>query len=200
MAVAHLIDAGLEPSALENAILSQSLRSARQLLTRPSLSPLTSSVGRLFDAVAAIAGIRHRVTYEGQAAIELEGLAARIEPDVAYPFGLEPKGDALILDCRPLVAAVAMDVGLGVKTTRIARRFQTSLVEMTVQTCNRIRSDTGLSLVALSGGVFLNALLTSELATCLEADGFRVLRHKQVPPGDGGLCLGQLAIAAAQTA
>ncbi|MFO0822164.1 MAG: hypothetical protein U0792_03430 [Gemmataceae bacterium] len=199
MALAYLIDAGLEPTVLEIAILPQTVRTARQLLMRPSLSPLTSSVGRLFDAVAAIAGIRHRVTYEGQAAIELEGFAARLEPDVAYPFGLELKGDALVLDCRPLVAAVALDVGLGVNPSRIARRFQTTLVEMTVQTCNRIRSDTGLSLVALSGGVFLNALLTSELVASLEADGFRVLRHKQVPPGDGGLCLGQLAIAAAQT-
>ncbi len=200
MALAYLIDAGVDPNLLEGTVPSAIFRTVQQLNERRALSPLTSSAGRLFDAIASIAGVRHRVSYEGQAAIELEGLATDTDPGRAYPFDLVHEADRIVIDCRPLIAAVAADASARVSAARIARRFHTSLVEVVSRTCGRIRSDTGLSLVAMSGGVFQNALLTTEVAARLTAEGYRVLRHKQVPPGDGGLCLGQLAIAAALTA
>jgi hydrogenase maturation protein HypF len=176
------------------------LRTAQRLIDRRAFAPLTSSAGRLFDAVAAIIGLRHRVSYESQAAIELEGLAARVEPEGTYPFELVNSEIALLIDCRPLVVAVSRDSLAGVPASRIARQFHTTLAEVIVRTCERIRSDTGLSLVALTGGVFQNAILTEDSVSQLRASGFEVLRHRRVPPGDGGLCLGQLAVAAALAA
>ncbi|OWK45315.1 carbamoyltransferase HypF [Fimbriiglobus ruber] len=197
MALAYLVDAGVEPAILSPAVPTVSLRTARQLLTKRALAPLTSSAGRLFDAVAAIAGVRHRVSYEGQAAIELEGLAATAAPDESYPFEVTAGAEAWEIDCRPLVAAVERDAARGEFAARIARRFHTTLVEIIARTCDRLRVESGLSLVALSGGVFHNGLLLGETVARLQADGFRVCRHRRVPAGDGGLCLGQLAVAAA---
>ncbi|MBA4188369.1 MAG: carbamoyltransferase HypF [Planctomycetaceae bacterium] len=196
MALAYLIDAGIEPTRLTGVVRSEALRTARQLIERRTLTPLTSSVGRLFDAIAAIIGVRHRVSYEGQAAIELEALAASIGPEVAYTYDLSAETHGTVIDCRPLIAGVVADACAGVGVAQIARRFHTTLVEIVSCVCRQIRNDSGLSLVALSGGVFQNALLTLEVATRLQGEGFRVLRHSQVPPGDGGLSLGQLAIAA----
>jgi hydrogenase maturation protein HypF len=197
MALSYLLDAGVEPTPLERDVPAPALRTARRLVERRAFAPLTSSAGRLFDAVAALAGIRHRVSYEGQAAIELEGLATTADADGAYPFVLTDTATTTQIDCRALIAAVTRDATSGVTPDRIARRFHSTLVEIIARTCDRIRSDTGVSLVALTGGVFQNALLTAETVARLSADGFRVLRHRRVPPGDGGLCLGQLAVAAA---
>jgi len=166
-------------------------------------TPLTSSAGRLFDAVASLAGVTDRVSYEGQAAVQLEGLASRVAPAGAYPFAIEqvPGEDAadplLLIDTRPLITAVAAEAGQGQDAALIARRFHTTLREVIAHVCNRLRNTTGLDAVVLSGGVFLNALLTSEVSSRLRNDGFRVYRHRFVPPNDGGLSLGQLAIAAA---
>ncbi len=161
-------------------------------------------MGRLFDAVAAVAGVRDRVTYEGQAAIELEWLATTVPPDTAYPFTVsrptDPANEPLVIDTRPLIRAVADDARKGVEAARIARRFHSTLVELIVTVCGRLRGVTGLGVVVLSGGVFLNALLSREVAAQLEREGFRVYRHSLVPPNDGGLSLGQLAVAAAVAA
>jgi hydrogenase maturation protein HypF len=153
--------------------------------------------------VAAIAGVRTQVSYEGQAAIELEALATDVPPDVGYPFELcDKRSDAesppgRVLDTRPLIRAVAQDAADGTEAARIARRFHTSVVEIVAAGCSRIREQTGLAAVVLSGGVFLNALLTREVCARLRADGFRVYRHRLVPPNDGGLALGQVAVAVA---
>jgi len=202
MALSYLIDAGVDPAVLTPAVPDAAIRTTRQILARRSLAPLTSSAGRLFDAIAAIIGIRHRVSYEGQAAIELEGLAANadLDPDGKYPFEWTGGADGWVIDCRPLIERVARDVTAGQLTTLIARRFHTTMAEIVVGTCNRLRVETGLSLVALSGGVFQNALLFEEAASRLRTGGFRVCRHRRVPAGDGGLCLGQLAVAAAVAA
>jgi hydrogenase maturation protein HypF len=157
----------------------------------------------LFDAVAVLAGVRDRVSYEGQAAEELEGLAAGEPPDSGYPFDLAkaveggPPEPVLVVDTRPLIRAVTHDAESGVNPARIARRFHTTLVEIIARVCGRVRDDSGLRAVVLSGGVFLNALLTAEACDRLGRDGFRVYRHRLVPPNDGGLSLGQLAVAAA---
>ncbi len=161
-------------------------------------SPITTSAGRLFDGVAALAGLRRTVSYEGQAAIELEWLATGIEPAGSYPFAIEAATDdgPLVIDTRPMIAAIVDDVSGGKASADIARRFHSSMVDAIAAVCGRLRDETGLDAVAMSGGVFLNALLTAELGARLELDGFRVFRHRRVPPNDGGLCLGQLAIAA----
>jgi hydrogenase maturation protein HypF len=204
MAVAHLDDSAVECAVLERSLPRASLRTVRSMLARRFNTPLTSSAGRLFDAVAALAGVRQEVEYEGQAAMELEWLASGADPDGVYPFKLEEviEGETasptIVVDTRPLIRAVAEDCSRRVEAARIARRFHSTTVEIIVSVCNRLRGATGIVAVGLSGGVFLNALLTAEVEARLRADGFQVYRQTLVPPNDGGLSLGQLAIAAAQ--
>jgi hydrogenase maturation protein HypF len=194
MAVSHLRDAGAESPALRARLVPVELRTVERMLDRGLNTSLTSSAGRLFDAVASLAGVRDRVSYEGQAAIELEWLATEIAPDGAYPF--EFGGEPLVVDTRPIIRAVVADLSRGVGAALIARRFHSTLAEVIAAVCGRLRKETGLGVVTLSGGVFLNALLTQEVTGRLADDGFRVYRHRVVPPNDGGLSLGQLAIAA----
>jgi hydrogenase maturation protein HypF len=204
MAVAYLLDAGLDLSDLGEAVTSTARDAVERIIARRFNSPATTSAGRLFDAVAALAGVRHRVSYEGQAAIELEWLATDVEPDAVYPFEVEDAREGeltetrLVLDMRPMIAEVAEDVRRGAAAATIARRFHSTMVVAIVRVCDRLRAETGLDAVVLSGGVFLNALLTAEAFARLEVEGFRVYRHHEVPPNDGGLCLGQLAVAAAR--
>jgi hydrogenase maturation protein HypF len=198
VALAHLLDAGAGPDLLTGRVPGAALRTVEKMISRGVNTPRTSSAGRLFDAIAALAGVRDRVSYEGQAAVELEWLATDVPDDGAYPFDLtENDGTPLVIDTRPLIRAVVRDVGGGTPAGRIARRFHTTLVEVIAAVCDRLRRATGLDVVALSGGVFLNALLTRETVGRLKRDGFRVYRHRLVPPNDGGLSLGQLAVAAA---
>jgi len=164
-------------------------------LSRTGLaSPLTSSAGRLFDAVAAIVGLRDAVTYEGQAAVELEQLAAAGCRD-AYPV---PAGAGLRGATRPLVWAMVDDVRRGAPPDVVAVRFHNGLADATVAAARDAASQEGLSVVALSGGVFQNVVLLQRVLSGLAAAGLRVLVHRQVPPNDGGLCLGQAAVAAAR--
>lgn len=207
MAMAHLADAGCDTTAV-TGVSSHQRRTVEQMLACGFHSPMTSSVGRLFDAVAAIIALRTQVSYEGQAAMQLEWLATDVPEEDSYPFGLSENttstGDSetadaspvSTLDTRPMIRAVIRDQQHGVPAAIIARRFHATLVEMIASTCGQLRSQTGLDAVVLSGGVFMNALLTREVPRRLRKEGFRVYRHHIVPPGDGGLCLGQLAIAA----
>jgi hydrogenase maturation protein HypF len=202
MAVSHVMDAKLNGTVLEATVTGRALDTVRQMIQRQINSPATSSAGRLFDAVAALTGVRHRVEYEGQAATELEWLADETPTDGSYPFDLqvpadEAKQPPIEIDTRPLIAAVADDVRRGISAGLIARRFHTTMVEIIASVCKHLRDQTRLESVALSGGVFMNALLLSEVVPRLTELGFRVYRHQRVPPNDGGLCLGQLAIAAA---
>jgi hydrogenase maturation protein HypF len=197
MALAHAAAAGGAVPGLEGRIDRPSWHIVSQMVQRGLRTPPTSSMGRLFDAVAALAGVRDRVRFEGQAAIELEWLAGECEPDTGYPFDLTGE-EPIQIDPRPLIRAVIQDIDKGIAVSRIARRFHTTVVNMIVAVCKKIRQRTGLDTVVLSGGVFHNVLLTRESCTQLETEGFRVYRHEKVPPGDGGLCLGQLAVAAAR--
>jgi hydrogenase maturation protein HypF len=204
VALAHLIDAGAPREPFEARFLQAPLRAVTRMIERGVQSPPTSSMGRLFDAVASLVGIRDRVSFEGQAAIELEWLATETPPDYPYPVEfIDPteRGASeapLVIDTRPLIRGVARDVGEGVSPARIARRFHSTLVELIAAACVRLRAATRIEAVVLSGGVFLNVLLTREVTRRLATDGFRVSRHRLVPPNDGGLSLGQLAIAAAR--
>ncbi len=152
-------------------------------------SPLTSSAGRLFDAVAAILGIRDAVTYEGQAAIELEYAA---DPGDCGWYAVPVVQNPLLVSS--LVRDVADELLHGVPMPVVASRFHTSLAAMIAKVCSGLGAERGLKTVALSGGVFQNALLLTRCIDLLEADDFRVLTHSSVPTNDGGLSLGQAAL------
>jgi hydrogenase maturation protein HypF len=158
-------------------------------------SPITTSVGRLFDAVASLIGVRDRINYEGQAAVELEQLADPAETS-AYPVAIED-GDPFQLATAGLVRAVVADLRAGVSPAVVAARFHNGLADAAVIACRRVREATGLEVVALSGGVFQNVLLTERLCAGLRAGGFRVLTHSRVPTNDGGISLGQAVVAGA---
>jgi hydrogenase maturation protein HypF len=161
-------------------------------------APPTSSAGRLFDAVAAILGVRDAVNYEGQAAVELEQLADPGERS-AYPAGVVvADGGLLRLGGSDLVRAVVEDLEAGVAPPLIAARFHNGLAAATVTACEAIREDRGLRTVALSGGVFQNMLLLERTVSALDHRGFRVLTHSRVPPNDAGISLGQAAVAGAR--
>jgi hydrogenase maturation protein HypF len=165
---------------------------ARAALNAPS----TSSAGRLFDAVAAIVGIRDTTNYEGQAAIELEQAS---DPSVTDGYRIDI-GPELILSPLDLLRAVVDDVRAGIAPAIVGARFHNALANAIVDACAVVRDRTGLDSVALSGGVFQNQLLLDRAVSGLEAHGFRVLVHSQVPPNDGGISLGQVAVAVAVTA
>jgi hydrogenase maturation protein HypF len=166
-----------------------------QMIERDLNCPPTSSLGRLFDAVASLLIGRMEALYEGQAAIELEMMATPTAD--SYPFAIE--GDApLQLDVRPTIRAIVQDIQRGVEAAVIAGRFHSTVSTMLTVVCRRVRAQTGLADVALSGGVFQNRLLLEQLLPQLAAAGFQTYRNHQVPPNDGGLSLGQAAIAAAQ--
>jgi hydrogenase maturation protein HypF len=205
MALAHCHDSGAQSTPFLHRIDATSARTAHRMIERRFNAPPTSSIGRLFDAVASLVGLRDDVTFEGQAAMELEWLATGVPEDGAYAFEIVAPGEgtageeaALVVDTRPLIRDVVRDVGRGVAAASIARRFHTTVVEIIVKVCAKLRAQTGLSQVVLSGGVFMNALLLCETEHALNTAGFLALRHRTVPANDGGLSLGQLAVAAQQ--
>jgi hydrogenase maturation protein HypF len=183
-------------------------------LARGALAaPVTTSMGRLFDAVAALCGIRSEIRYEGQAAIELEAAAApgdhgRYELPVAAgaeALGAGPPAADLVpaagvvLDARPTVLAVAEDVARDTPAAVVSARFHDTVAAATAEACARAASARGLDVAVLSGGVFLNRRLLEGTAAALRAAGLRVLVPERLPPGDGGIAYGQAAIAAAAT-
>lgn len=168
-----------------------------QMARRGVNAPPVSSAGRLFDAVAAICGVRDAVSYEGQAAIELEQ-AADPAVEMAYTCSLEEVDDRFVIDGVGLVRAVAEDLLRGADVPRAAAAFHNGMVRALVEACSAARSATGLETVALSGGTFQNVLLLDRLRRCLADEGFRVLVHHRVPPNDGGIALGQVMVAAAR--
>jgi hydrogenase maturation protein HypF len=202
MAAAYLADAGQGDDLLAGRVPAAALAAVRRLIDRKINCPLTSSAGRLFDGIAALLGLRTDASYEGQAAMEVEWLATDVSPAGISAYDAEIFENAgadspLLIDTRPLFGCAAADLRRGTPAAVIARRFHSTLVAIVVDVCLRLRRETGLEAVVLSGGVFQNALLTTEVIAQLEREEFRVYRHCRVPPGDGGLSLGQLAVAAA---
>lgn len=157
----------------------------------------TSSMGRLFDAVAALAGVRQQVTYEAQAAIELEALAGDLSETRAdgYRFGLERTGDPWRFHAAPVIRAVAKDVQAGAPAAVIGDKFHRAVADLILDLSVAVRAERGLNRVALSGGVFQNVTLLQLAVARLEEVGFHVLVHRLVPPNDGGLALGQAIVA-----
>ncbi|HVO82483.1 MAG TPA: carbamoyltransferase HypF [Terriglobales bacterium] len=169
-----------------------------QIIERKVNSPPTSSCGRLFDAVAALAGIRQEVNYEAQAAIELEMAITPSRENTAYPLALLPQGERWVIGTRPLFEALLADLSSNVPIGSISRRFHDGLVEGFSQLAELLRKQFGLNRVCLSGGTFQNVYLSDRLEARLRARGFEVFTHSAVPAGDGGLSLGQAMVAAHQ--
>jgi hydrogenase maturation protein HypF len=163
------------------------------MLTRGINSIQTSSCGRLFDAVASLIGVRHEISFEGQAAIELEAIA-RQNVDEQYPFDIEG-GDPARIDLRPLIEAVVRDLTQSKDPPYISACFHNTLAKIVVGMCDRIREEQGLNRVCLSGGTFQNHYLLERSMTWLREIGFDVFLHSTVPANDGGISLGQAVIA-----
>jgi hydrogenase maturation protein HypF len=156
----------------------------------------TSSCGRLFDAVASLAGLRQQVTFEGQAAIELEAIAAEGLAD-SYPFAIHhhADGDADTVDFRPAIERIVAEVRAGTPAAAIAARFHNAVAEAIVEVCRCLRAAEKLNRVCLSGGTFQNMKLLARTLAGLRRLGFEVFIHAQVPPNDGGIALGQAVVA-----
>jgi hydrogenase maturation protein HypF len=196
MAAAYLDAAGCPSDDLDVARRNQQLWPAVLAMAQRGVnSPVTSSAGRLFDAVAAILGVRDAINYEGQAAVELEQLADPAERG-AYRAAIT-LGEPLLIDGRDLVRAVAEDLAAGKSRSVIAGRFHNGVAGLITECCGLLRERHGLGTVALSGGVFQNLLLLHATVAQLEARGFSVLVHSRVPCHDGGISLGQAVVAAA---
>jgi hydrogenase maturation protein HypF len=170
-----------------------------QQMERGINAPPTSSMGRLFDAVAALVGLRHTVNYEAQAAIELEALVDPAETDY-YPFTIHNSQFAIhnSIDPAPLIHALLSDLRQNTPLPTIAARFHNGVAQMTLDVCRELRTRTDINEVALSGGVWQNVTLLQKTVQLLQADNFALLLHSQVPPNDGGLALGQTAVAFAK--
>ena len=197
VALAHLFAAGVDwgedlapvgaAGATELGVLARQLRSGFGCVA-------TSSMGRLFDAVSSLLGLRHEATYEAQAAIELEHVAAGHRGAIVpLAFGDGPDG---VYDAGPVVAGVVRARRLGSGAGAVAAGFHLAVADLVVHAARASRERTGLSTVVLSGGVWQNALLTSMARRGLAGAGFEVLTHRLVPPNDGGLALGQAFVAA----
>jgi hydrogenase maturation protein HypF len=174
----------------------QELTIVRQQVEKNLNAPLTSSMGRLFDAVAALAGVRTEVTYEAQAAIELETLSKdHLLEAKPYPFTMEEIGSGMLIRLKDLLSAVIEDVREQKSAGWIGARFHQTVTAIALQACQQARSRTGITEVALSGGVWQNQLLLNLVQEGLEQAGFTVYFHQQTPTNDGGLALGQAVIA-----
>jgi len=157
-------------------------------------SPLTSSCGRLFDAVSALLGLRSTIAYEGQAAVELE-MAQTGKNGGVYPWCVTVEEGVWILDTAGIIRGIVKDIEKREGRGAIARRFHNTLIRMIEDVCLRTREQTGIEQVALSGGAFQNATLLTGVSRTLKNGGFSVYAHARVPANDGGLCLGQAVCA-----
>jgi hydrogenase maturation protein HypF len=193
VALAWLNQAGLEweedlPPV--KALSAEELKVLKQQIEAGVNTPPTSSMGRLFDGVAALAGVRQRVNYEAQAAIEFETMADPNEKGV-YPYEIGED----ILDPTPIIGVVVKDIREGTVASIISARFHNTIAVMVKQTCKKLRQQTKINTIALSGGVWQNMVLLQKTLKALRTEQFEVLIHSKVPANDGGLALGQAAIA-----
>jgi hydrogenase maturation protein HypF len=200
MAVSYLYDAlgqdfwNLDLPVLK-AIEADKVKIIVDMIRKKINSPLTSSLGRLFDGIAAITGIRYKVDFEGQAAMELEMLAADKVADIYDYEWITTEGHKILT--RPIIQGVVNDMVNGIHPSVISRKFHQTLIQMFSDLCAVIRKESGLNRVVLSGGVFQNSLLLTGLIKALEEKNFQVFTHSKVPANDGGISLGQAMVAAA---
>ena len=198
MAVSYLQNAygsdfhNLDLAAI-TAIDTEKLTVIGEMISKGINSPLTSSLGRLFDGVAAICGIRQQVNFEGQAAMALEMVAAE-DTDTIYDYAWDTD-DAYRILTEPIIRGVVDDVVKGIPVGEISSRFHRTLICLFADLCAIIGKERELNRVVLSGGVVQNSILLTGLTRALEAKGFKVFSHQQVPTNDGGISLGQAVVA-----
>lgn len=201
MACAWLVAAGevapALPSALAPQVDARRWTAVAELCRSGLAAPITTSAGRYLDGMAALCGLRAFVSYEGQAAIELEALADPQE-QACYPVPLVRAGGLLVLDARETVRALLADSVAGVPLPRIAARVHNGLRDATALACVELAGELGLDQVVLSGGVFQNRLLLEGVAAQLHGAGLAVLAPSRLPANDGGIAFGQVAVAAAR--
>jgi hydrogenase maturation protein HypF len=187
------------PSELAGRVDGTAWSQVGRLVSTGLNSPLTSSMGRLFDAAAALCGLRPEVNYEGQAAIEFE---ATCHPGArgAYPIALGGEERLLVIDPRETIRALVADLHRGTPVGSVAARFHAALALVTVDACVRVAASRGTEVVVLSGGVFQNRRLHDAVAGGLDAAGLRVLTPERLPANDGGISYGQAAVAAQRMA
>jgi hydrogenase maturation protein HypF len=199
MAISYLYDA-FGPAFCEldipmlKTIEQKKIETIIQMIAKKINSPNTSSLGRLFDGVAAMLEVRNNVTFEGQAAMELEMLAADDSEDVYEYEWIEE--DMINIQVAPIIKGIASDVIMGIPPAMISSKFHNTIIRLFSEVCNLIRNKTDLNHVALSGGVFQNSLLLTGLKKLLEDNQFNVFTHSSVPANDGGIALGQALVAA----
>jgi hydrogenase maturation protein HypF len=193
---AALGDAPELPASLAGSVSGRAWAQVGRLVQTGTASPMTTSMGRLCDAVGALCGVRAQVTYEGQAAIELEAACDPAERG-AYEMPVSATGGMAVIDPRPAIAAVAADVAGGVAVGTIASRFHTGVARATVDVCVTLAAAHRCERVVLSGGVFQNRRLLESVSAELHAAGLRVLVPRRLPVNDGGIAFGQAAVAAA---
>ncbi|PKN99997.1 MAG: carbamoyltransferase HypF [Chloroflexi bacterium HGW-Chloroflexi-4] len=174
------------------ALSEQELAILKTQLENRLNCPITTSMGRLFDAVASLVGIRQIATYEGQAAIELENVCDPQEEN-AYKFTLNTDN----IETAEVFDHILLNLRMGISKSTISARFHNGLANLCLDICKTIQKESGLQTVALSGGVWQNITLLTKTTTLLRNQGFSVLQHHQVPANDGGIALGQLMVAAA---
>jgi hydrogenase maturation protein HypF len=175
------------------AFPAERIRVASNLIRSSVNTPLTSSMGRLFDTVSALTGFTRAMSFEGQAAIRLEALARTVAPQRPYPFPF----DGHIWDYAPLLERIVGDVRSGIANELIARRFHDTVAHGILAATRSLAHSKFFKVVVLSGGVFQNRLLTETALGLLERDGFDAWINRRVPPNDGGISLGQVALAVA---
>jgi hydrogenase maturation protein HypF len=170
------------------------LNTLRQMLQKRINAPVTSSAGRIFDAVASIAGVRQITKFEGQGAMELEFALDGFNTDETYParLGEGDQQSAIIADWRPMILGVINDARRGVPAGIVSSKFHNTMAEIIVAVARRV----GEERVALSGGCFQNKYLTERAVRRLQDEGFRPYWHQRIPPNDGGIALGQIVAAA----
>jgi hydrogenase maturation protein HypF len=161
--------------------------------------PVTTSVGRLLDAISALCGVCPDADYEGQPAVELE-MVADEQALSGYPLPLRRKGRQLVLDARRLVRAVRRDLRSGTPVPIIAARAHLGLAEAAAHAASEVAREHGVSVVVLTGGVFQNVLLLERITALLAHEGLRWLVPRRLPPNDGGLSYGQAVVAASRVA
>jgi hydrogenase maturation protein HypF len=201
MACAWLLAASGEeasvPRPIAEVVKPRSWRAVWELARSGLASPSTTSMGRLFDAVAALCGVRMRVNYEGQAAAELESLCDRFERG-AYSLPLRRYGEEVILDPRPTIVEVTREVEQGVRAALVAARFHNAVCAATACACISLAGQRNLDTVVLAGGSFQNRALLESVAASVGRAGLRVLAPERLPPNDGGISYGQAAVATAR--
>jgi hydrogenase maturation protein HypF len=193
---AHALSIELNKLPFLKNIDKQAITIIKQQVDKNLNAPLTSSMGRLFDAVASLIGIRNDVTYEAQAAIEMEVLSKPFISSVkAYSYSIDEIEGGMAIRLKRLLTSIIQDVRREEPAGMIGARFHKTIAEIAVEISKRARTKTNLNEIALSGGVWQNQILLNLVRDGLEQEGFVVYFHKQVPTNDGGLSLGQAVVA-----